>query len=395
MTRRVLLVPSLLRAVPLLLVVLAGCERVAPAPAPVAPPTVTVSQPIAREIVDYDEFTGRLDAVDSVDIRPRVQGYIDKISFQDGQIVNEGDVLFEIDPRPFEAALKVAEAQVAQWTARQTKAEADERRYRELIPKGAASRQDLDAAVAQAAEARAMIDGAQAQAERAQIDLDFTKIKAPFTGKAGRSRVSKGDLVTADLALGAPLTTVVSIDPIRVYFTVGERSLLRYQEHARARTGQATPPERLRDANIPIWIGLADEDGYSYEAVLDFADNAVDASTGTIEVRGELGNATGVLRPGLFCRVRVPMGDAFTAILVPDRAIGTDQNVKYVLIVDGDGTVAYRPVKLGRIHDGLRIVEEGLTADDWVVVNGIQRARPGGKVQATRVPLEGAATDRK
>jgi len=365
-----------------------GCKSELPIVA-AAPPVVTVSQPLDQEILSYDEYTGRLQAVESVEIRARVQGYIDKVNFEDGQIVQKGHVLFEIDPRPFQAELKAAQSQVAQWKAKQTRAESDVKRYRELLPKGAASEQDLDRATADAEEARAMIQAGDAAQDRANLDLEFSKVTAPISGKVGRALVTKGNLVSGSSGEGSLLTTLVSVDPIYAYFKVNERDLLTYMDHARKQGRSAQDP---KEAKIPVNLGLAgDTNKFPYSGVVDFGDNKVDPVTGTVEVRAVLENRAGIMVPGFFFSVRVPVGEKAKALLIPDRAIGTDQTSKYVLVVKSDNTVEYRVVKPGRRHGDLRQIEEGLAPGDLVIVNGMQRARPGAPVDAKRAPIGGDA----
>ena len=374
----------------LLLALLAqGCKSELPTVAAAAP-VVTVSQPLEEEIISYDEYTGRLQAVESVDIRARVQGYIDKVNFEDGQIVQKGHVLFEIDPRPFQAELKAAQSQVAQWKAKQTRAESDVKRYKDLLPKGAASEQDLDRATADALEAIAMIHAGEAAEERANLDLEYSKVMAPITGKVGRALITRGNLVSGENSL---LTTVVSFDPIFAYFNVNERALLTYMDLARK---QGRAKENAKEAKIPVTLGLAnDANKFPYTGVVDFADNKVDPVTGTVEVRAVLENRSGIFQPGFFFSVRVPLGEKAKGLLVPDRAIGTDQGLKYALVVKSDNTVEYRTVKPGRRHGDLRQIEEGLAAGDWVIVNGMQRARPGATVDPKRAPIRGEAAEAK
>jgi RND family efflux transporter MFP subunit len=371
-----------------------GCTREPPHVASVPPPAVSVAPPLEREVTDYDEYTGRMAAVEEVEVRARVRGYIVKVNFTEGAEVKQGDMLFEIDPRPFQAELDAAKGQVAQWEAKLTRAEADVARNERLLPKGAASQKDLDTAIADRGEARAAIQSARAQVERAALDLEFTRVTAPISGRVGRAFVTKGNLVNAGGGESTLLTTIVSLDPIYVYFDIDERALLQYQQEARERASGSDRPANVREAKIPVQLGLANEAGFPYEGVIDFADNRVDPQTGTIRVRGAFANANRVFTPGLFARVRVPVGDKYQALLVPERAIGTDQGQKYVLAVNDKNVVEYRAVKLGRLHDGLRVIQEGLKPSELVIVNGIQRARPSLTVnpQRTEVATRGATT---
>lgn len=372
----------------------AGCRREPPAVASLPPPQVSVAAPIEREVVDFDEYTGRLAAIEEVDVRARVRGYLIKVNFTEGSEVKQGDVLFEIDPRPFQAELDAAKGQVAQWEAKLARAEADVTRNERLLPKGAASQKDLDQAVADRGEARAAIQSARAAVERTALDVEFTKVIAPISGRVSRAYVTKGNLVNAGGGEATLLTTIVALDPIYVYFDVDERAALQYQQAAQKRAGENERLPTIREAKISVSLGLSTESGFPHAGVVDFADNRVDPQTGTIRVRGVFANANRIFTPGLFARVRVPVGDKYQAVLVPDRAIGTDQGQKYLLAVNDKNVVEYRAVKLGRLHDGLRVIQEGIKPGELVIVNGIQRARPGLTVapERTEVAALDAAT---
>jgi RND family efflux transporter MFP subunit len=372
----------------------AGCRREPPAVASLPPPQVSVAAPIEREVVDFDEYTGRLAAIEEVDVRARVRGYLIKVNFTEGSEVKQGEVLFEIDPRPFQAELDAAKGQVAQWEAKLARAEADVTRNERLLPKGAASQKDLDQAVADRGEARAAIQSARAAVERTALDVEFTKVIAPISGRVSRAYVTKGNLVNAGGGEATLLTTIVALDPIYVYFDVDERAALQYQQAAQKRAGENERLPTIREAKISVSLGLSTESGFPHAGVVDFADNRVDPQTGTIRVRGVFANANRIFTPGLFARVRVPVGDKYQAVLVPDRAIGTDQGQKYLLAVNDKNVVEYRAVKLGRLHDGLRVIQEGIKPGELVIVNGIQRARPGLTVapERTEVAALDAAT---
>jgi RND family efflux transporter MFP subunit len=341
---------------------------------------VTVAQPVLREVVDVDEYTGRLAAVDDVEVRAKVRGYLDNIAFKDGDEVQKGQVLFQIDPRPFDVTLKAAEGQLDAVKARRVTAQADVTRYKDLVPKGAATAQDLDRAIGQLGEAEAAIRVAEAQIEQAKLDLDYARITAPVSGVISRSQLSVGNLVGA---VGGEqlLTTIVSVDPIQVYFDVDQRALLRYRQEAIKRRSGGPEPKTIRDLNIAFEFALAGEQGFPHKGVLDFIDNKVDPTTGTIPVRGGVPNANRLLKPGFFARVRVSPSPPYQAVLVNEQAIGTQQGQKYVFVVDSSNKVVFKTVQLGALQsDGMRIITSGVAAEDRIIMNGMQRARPGATV---------------
>ncbi len=371
-------------------VVLTGCrsDETAQAAPTAQPPEVTVAQVVGREVTDYGEYTGRTESAETVEVRARVRGYLDEIDFKDGQEVKKGDLLFQIDPRPFKAELENAKGQKAQWEAKMARAQADVKRYEGLVPSGAASAQDLDKARAELGEAKAAISSSDAQIDRANLDLEFSTIKAPIDGQVGRALITKGNLVQAGAGEDSLLTTIVSLDPMYVYFDVDERSLLRFLEQARKSRPEGTKLPTLAEAKITVQVGLSHEEGFPHAGVIDFADNKVNPTTGTIRLRATLDNSRRTFKPGLFTRVRVPTSDPLQSLLVSDRAIATDQGQKYVYVVDDKSTVAYRAVQMGRLQDdGLRVITDGLQAGEWVIVNGIQRARPGKPVTPQRAEM--------
>jgi RND family efflux transporter MFP subunit len=360
--------------------VIGGCAQQPPPPPSFPPLVVTISQPIERQVVDHDEYTGRTTAVEEVEIRARVSGYLVKVNFTEGAEVSKGELLFQIDSRPFQATLDAAKGQVAQWEAKRARAEADVARNQRLLPKGAASQKDLDNSTSDLGEARAAIQSAQAAIEQATLSLEFTRITAPISGRISRTSITEGNLVTADTTL---LTTIVSMHPMYAYFDVDERSMLHYQQLARERKRQSA-----REARVPVLLKLANEEGFPHEGIIDFIDNRVDPTTGTIRTRGVFPNTNRVLTPGLFVRVRIPGSDTYTALLVADRTLGTDQGQKYVWIVNEQNVVEYRVVTPGSLQsDGLRVIQAGLKPDEWVIVNGLQRARPGVTVVPQRVEM--------
>ena len=373
----------------LLAVAAAGCGRETAVVAP-PPPEVSISQPVEEPVQDMLEFTGRLSAIDTVDVRARVSGYITKVGFTAGALVKAGDLLFEIDPREYQAAVLRGEGNVATLRAQLARAESDVARNQALRPSGAASARELERSIADRGSAEGQLKAAQAELDKARLDLEWTRVTAPIAGRVSNAQITEGNLVVVGASGGPLLTTVVSLDPIYVYFDADERAMIRVRKGLIARNGTATP-ENVTAEGIPVFIGLADENDFPYRGTMDFVDNQVNPSTGTVRVRAILPNATRLLEPGQFVRVRVPIGDKAPGVLVTDRAIGTDQDRKYVLVVNDKNVVEYRQVKLGGLHGGLRAVTEGVAPGDWVVVSGIQRARPGATVAPQKVSMRPAA----
>jgi RND family efflux transporter MFP subunit len=349
---------------------------------------VSVSQPVERPVTEYFETTGRSEAVESVDIRARVSGYLTKVHFRDGVEVKKGDELFLIDPRPYEAEVLRAEGEVARWEASLRKSQADVARNKRLLPKGAASEKDLESSVAARDTAEAEIKASRARLEQAKLDLEFTRVTAPISGQVSRTNLTVGNLIQAGPAQTNLLTTVVSLDPMYVYFDIDERTLLQIRER-RLASGQQIGSDAIRANPPPAQIGLASDEGYTHEGRMDFVDNRVDPSTGTIKARAVFDNDDRILTPGLFVRVRVPLGQAEPSLLVTERAIGTDQGNKFVYVVNDKNVVEYRAVKLGpQTDDALRVIADGVRAGEWVIVNGIQRARPGLTVKPQQVAAQ-------
>lgn len=343
-------------------------------PAPQAPPApeVTVAQSISKRIQDWDDFTGRLEAIETVEVRPRVSGYIDRVVFTEGKLVKRGDLLFEIDPRPYRADYDKAAAELGRTQTAQALSTTELARVQKLKDSGAVSQEELDERRASLAQAEANVAGAKAALDAAALNLGFTKVTSPIDGRVGRAEVTRGNLVTGGSTGGTLLTTLVSIDPVYLYFDADEQAYLHYQEMARA----GTRPSSREVAN-PVQIGLANEDGWPHTGRMDFVDNQLNPATGTIRARAIVDNKDGRFTPGLFARVRLLGSGEYDAVLIEDRAVGTDQGQKFVFIVNGENKVEYRPVKLGRISDGLRIVRDGLKPGETVIVNGLQRVRPG------------------
>ena len=349
-----------------------GCEKAQSAP---PPPQVTVAPAIRRAVADEDQFTGHFESVNSVDVRPRVGGFVERVSFTEGAIIHQGDVLFRIDARPYEAEVARAEAVLAQARTRKDLADMELERAQRLVSTQAISREELDARTSGRAESDAAIKAAEAALRLAKLNLDWTVVRAPITGRVSRAEVTTGNLVQAGPAGSTLLTTIVSLDPIYVYFDSDEQAYLKYMRVQQAATGG-------RAVGRTVYIGLANESGFPHEGTVDFVDNRVDRSAGTIRIRAVMPNKSLLFTPGLFARVRLLDGSPHDATLIQDRAIGTDQDRKFVLVLKDDNTLAYRPITIGRLVDGLRTVESGLEPGERVVVNGQMRVRPGMKVVA-------------
>ncbi|MGI8496221.1 MAG: efflux RND transporter periplasmic adaptor subunit [Gemmatimonadaceae bacterium] len=353
--------------------VLAGCRKEAP---PMQLPQVTVAPAIQRLVADWDDFTGHFEAVNSVEVRPRVGGFIRSVAFVEGAMVRQGDVLFVIDSRPFEAEVARAEAALAQARTRHQLADMEVERAQKLVSTQAISREELDARTSGRAEGTAAVSAAEASLRVARLNLDWTVVRAPISGRVGRAEITTGNVVQAGPPSPTLLTTIVSLDPIYVYFDADEQAYLRYM--AAPSTG---PKGRT------VLIGLANETGFPHEGRLNFVDNRVDGRAGTIRARALLPNPDRAFTPGLFARVRLLGSQQHLATLVQDQAIGTDQDRKFVLVLKSDNTVEYRPVTLGRLVDGLHTVLSGLQPGERVVINGLMRVRPGMKVTATNASM--------
>lgn len=379
------LLPALAAAIATVL--LQGCKSEA-TPAAAAPaPQVSVASALERDVLEWDEFTGRLEAVESVEIRPRVTGYIESVDFAEGSLVRKGDLLFVIDPRPYRAELAKAEADLARAFARSELSSSDVVRSEKLLGVKAVSREEYDQRLNAQREAQANVDAARAAVTSAKLNLEFTRITAPINGRVSRAVVTAGNLVTGGSTSAQLLTTVVSIDPIYVAFEGDEQVYLKYTEMARRGDRPSS-----RDAANPVLMALANEQGYPHRGEMTFVDNQVDSRTGTIRARASFDNKDGFLTPGLFARVKLLGHDSRRAVLVDDRAIGTDQGQKFVYVVDGENKVAYRSVKIGRLTDGLRIVQEGLRGGETVIVNGLQRVQPGAVIAPEKVAMDARLT---
>ena len=354
-----------------------GCGRNEGPVAP-PPPKVTVSQPVVREIIEWDEYTGRLEAVDSVEVRARVSGYLESIHFQDGQIVKKGDLLFVIDPRPYQAELDQAEAELELAKARLKLAQDNVVRAEKLLSARAISEEEADTRVSDERVARATVEQAEAAVQAAKLNVEFTQVRAPITGRISRKLVTEGNLINGGTG-GTLLTTIVSLDPIYCYAEADEQSFLKY-----TRLAQEGKRPSSRQVRNPAYLALADETGFPHKGYIDFVDNQLDPNTGTIRGRAVFPNPDLTLTPGLFARIRIPGSGKYNAILLPDEAIGSDQSQRFVMIVNDENIAEYRKVVLGPKVNGLRIIREGLKPEDWVIVKGLQRVRPGVKVDPQR-----------
>jgi RND family efflux transporter MFP subunit len=350
-----------------------GCKPSTLAPAQ-PPPPVTVATPIRKEVVEWDEYTGRTEAVESVEVRPRVSGYIDQISFKDGQLVKPGDVLFVIDQRPYQDVLDEANANRQKADAQRQLKEANFARAERLFQTKVTSKEEYDTSNAERNEAQAEFAQAQASVNSAQLNMDFTKVKSPIQGRISRQLVTRGNLVQADSTV---LTKVVSVDPIYTYFNVDQRTVQKY--YNQIQSGQLQDP---RVSAMPVYLQLEGETGFPHEGVIDFVDNTYTASTGTLQIRARFQNNDASLYPNAFVRIRIAGTPKHRAILVTDNAVGTDQGQKFVLLVDDNSVVQVRPVELGPVVEGLRVVRKGLGLEDRVIINGVVNARPGSNVTA-------------
>ncbi|MCC7259336.1 MAG: efflux RND transporter periplasmic adaptor subunit [Gammaproteobacteria bacterium] len=359
---------------------LLGACGAPPPPAPPAP-EVTVAKPLVREVGEWDEFTARLAAVETVELRARVGGYVESVTFAEGALVREGDLLLVIDPQPYEAALARARAEADAATARLELARSEEARAVELARAALISAQERDSRQQRRAEAEAELAAAKAAVREATLDLGYCQVRAPISGRIGRRLVTRGNLVSSGEREATLLATIVAVDPIHAYITADEQAYLRYLRMAR----EGTRPSP-REVRTPARLRLADEEGWPHEGWVDFVDNQLDRATGTIQGRAVFSNRDGVLAPGLFAQLRVRGARPYTAILVPETALGTDQERRVVWVL-GDGDVPVtRDVTPGRQVGMLRVIAAGLTADDRVLINGTARIRPGMRVK----PVEGS-----
>ncbi len=364
---------------------LVGCAAEPPPPPPL--PAVTVAAVLERDITEWDEFSGRLEAVNEVEIRPRVSGFIRRVSFAEGREVRRGDLLFEIDPRPYQADLARAQAQLEEARTGSQLAAREVARARKLVNVQAISREEFDTRTSAQATGVAAVRGAEAAVQTAQLNLGWTSVRSPISGRVGRAEVTAGNLVQAGPPTATLLTNVVSLDPIYAYFEGDEQTYLKYGNLARLGSRPSS-----RDARNPIYMGLGNEVGFPHEGYVDFVDNQLNPQTGTIRARAVFSNKERRFTPGLFARIKLVGSGRYRATLIQDRAVGTDQDKKFVLVLKPDTTVEYRFVELGRLVDGLRVVTAGLKSGDRIVINGLQRVRPGMKVTPALAAMEPDST---
>jgi RND family efflux transporter MFP subunit len=334
--------------------------------------TATAALPITREVADYADFAGRLAPMTRVDIRARVTGQVEKVHFKDGSLVKKGDLLFELDPRVYQATLEKSQAELAVAEARLKRVDAELARAKTLLPLKAITREDYDKIAASQEEARAQAEVSRAAIALAKLNLSYTKIVAPMNGRVGRCNLDAGNLAAADQTI---LVTVTSEGPLLVFFDLDERTYLRLKK------------EPKEDKGLTVLMGLATDEGFPHRLVVAAWPSEVDEKTGTIRMRATVPNNDGALKPGLFARVRLPLGKPAKAVLVSEKSIGTDNGQKYVYVVDGEGVVTYRRVNVGAAHEGLRIIREGVAPDEWVVVGNLEKLRPKMKVTVEKTVL--------
>jgi RND family efflux transporter MFP subunit len=352
---------------------LAGCDRQQSAVHAFPATNVTVSKPVQKEVVNWSEFTGRTAAVNLVNVTARVSGYIVSIPFKEGEIVHKGDLLYQIDPRPYQDAYDQALGQLKQAQANQQLQDLTFERQQRLQQSNVIAKEDYDTAFSNKNQAAAQVISAQAAIKAAELNLEFTRVTSPIDGRVSRQLVNIGNLVQAD---STQLTTIVSVDPIYAYFSMDELAALTYQRLVRDGKLPST-----RGGKAPVYLQLQDETGFPHEGTIDFSDNTFDSSTGTLLIRASFPNPDGFLTPGNFVRVRVASSPKYEALLVADRAIGSDQDQSFVYVVDGKNIAQLRHITTGQLADGLRVVKSGLQPDDVVIVNGILKVRPNSPVR--------------
>jgi membrane fusion protein, multidrug efflux system len=364
-----------------------SCDQSA-APKMAAPPPspVTISLPVEKTVKDWDEYTGHLQSPETANVAARVSGLIVSAPFREGALVKKGDLLFQLDDRPFKADLDSKMGTVTKDDASVNLARADAARSEDLLKKNAVSQQEVDTNEARLQQAIAQLAADKAATETAQLSLDWTKVTAPISGRVSRIYVTVGNQVTGGVGQSTLLTTIVSVDPMYCYVPIPERAFLRYQEFA-----EKEKHSTLREAKIPCYIQLENETTFPHAGFIDFIDNSLDVNTGTIQLRGIFPNPDGNLTPGVFARMRINRSNPYQTLLVPDVAIGTEQNERFLLVVDKDNTVVSKPVKLGTLFGSLRSITSGLQPGERVIVNGLQQAVPGSKVDPKEAPISADA----
>jgi multidrug efflux system membrane fusion protein len=372
-------------ALAILIAVLTGCNQQPPAAHTLPPPSVTVSKPVRKEIVDWNEFTGRTSAVNLVHVTARVSGYIVNIPFKEGDLVHKGDLLYQIDPRPYQDVYDQALGQLKQAQANQQLQEVTYARQARLQQTNVIAKEDYDTALSNKNQAAAQVISAQAAVNAAQLNLEFTRVTSPIDGRVSRQVVNIGNLVQAD---STQLTTVVSIDPIYAYFSMDELAALGYERLVRDGKLASTS-----DGKAVVYLRLQDENSFPHEGTVNFADNAFDPTTGTLLIRASFPNHDGFLTPGNFVRIRIASSPKYDALLVADRAVGTDQDQSFVYVVDSKNIAQLRHVTIGPMADGLRVVKSGLQPDDVIVINGILKVRPSSPVKPENGSMEQFATN--
>jgi len=374
--------------VALVLALVPGCKRGIARQAPPPLATVTVSRPLQQEVVRWDEYSGYLSSPQTVIVNARVSGLIEEAPFQEGAIVREGDLLFKIDPRPFRADLDNRKAAVAQAQASADHTRADFRRSTQLLEAEVIPRASYDSTKAAYEEADASLNAAEAALETSRLNLQWTEVRAPITGRVSRMNVTVGNLVNGGSGQATMLTTIVSIDPLYCYLNVPESAALRYQELA-----LQEQKSDVAGARVGCFLQLENETNFPHQGMIDFVDNQVDVNTGTVQIRCEFANPTTLLTPGLFTLTRIPASGRYHALLIPDAAVNTDQNERYLLIVGSNDVVQQRPVKLGSLFGNLRSITNGLKPGEQVIVNGMLSATPGAKVDPHEVPVSTESLD--
>lgn len=370
---------------PASLILISGCDRSEKAATEAPPPSVTVVTPEVRKVIDWDLFTGRLASPETVEVRARVSGYLQEVHFKEGAEINAGDLLFTIDPRPYEAMVQQVEARVASSQSRVELTANELQNVAKLQGNGAISAEDYERRAKAAAEAAAILKGAEAELREAKLDLEFTEIRSPITGRVSDARVTKGNLVTGGGTEPTLLTTVVSLDPIYCYIEADERSVLKYRQlHREGKRVSA------QFGKVEAEMELALESGFPHKGYIDFVDNVLDPATGTIRARAVFPNPDKLMAPGFFARVRVPGSGEYEGLLIPDRSIADDQGTSFVWVIDDSNTANYRKVVTGPLLDGLRIVREGLSPGEKVVVDGVMTVRNGAKVNPSPAVTETA-----